>query len=296
MYNFVSLYSVTNPKSMESIIRTASINLLKEDVYTVPQDTFGVFICKTGKAEMSIGEKVYLIEANVIVIYVPFTVIRVLNYSADWDGLMLEADIDFVFSTITNVPVSKRQAVRTMPCVKTRKEHYDRLCQLTTAIDERNRLSAAIQQSEQTAILHDIIQKLSQALCLELIAIYLECTPIEDLPLSKADQIYNRFITSVFRHCATERTVAYYAAEQNLSPGHFSVIIREQSGQTALKWIETVTLSQIKQYLRKTQWSLKEIAEKMNFAEQSAFGRFFKQHEGMSPSEFRKRTFEGKAS
>lgn len=274
---------------MENMVRTVSVNLLKEDAYTVPQDTFGAFICKAGKAEISIGEKVYPIEANVIIIYVPFTVIRVLDYSADWDGLMYEADIDFVFSTITSVSVSKRQAVRTMPCVKARQEHCDRLYQLTTAINGRNGLANTLHHSELCDIQRDILRKLGQALCLELIAIYLECTPIDDLPLSKADQIYNRFITSVFRHCATERTVAYYAAEQHLSPGHFSVIICEQSGQTALKWIETVTLSQIKQYLRKSDLSLKEIAEKMNFAEQSAFGRFFRQHEGMSPSEFRKK-------
>lgn len=273
---------------MGNRFRSIDINLLKEDAYYVQPNTFGTLICKAGKANVSIGEKVYRIEPNVIVIYVPFTVIRVLDYSPDWEVQMFEEGIDFVFSTLTSISVSKRQAVRTMPCVKARQDQCDRLNRLVEVIRERDNLIDTMQREEPAELLRDMVKRLIQVLCLELIGIYFACTPVEDLPLSKAERIYNRFITSVFLHCDKERTVAYYAAEQHLSPGHFSVIIREQSGQTALKWIETVTMSRIKQYLRRSDLSLKEISDSMNFPEASTFGRFFKQHEGMSPSEFRR--------
>lgn len=273
---------------MGNVFRHIDISILKEDAYYVPSDTFGAIICKDGNAEVSIGEKVYRLERNAIVIYVPFTVIRVLDYSPDWEIIMFEENIEFVFSTLTNISVGKRQAVRAMPCVKAQQEQCERLDRLMQVIIEHDNLIGITPQEELKEMLHDIVKRLMQALCIELIGIYFACTPIDDLPLSRAERIYNSFITSVFMRCDAHRSVAHYAAEQHLSPGHFSAIIREQSGQTALKWIETVTISRIKQYLRKSELSLKEISISMNFPEPSAFGRFFKQHEGMSPSAFRK--------
>lgn len=262
---------------------------LVEGAYVVPQDTFGAIICTAGEAEVSIGEKVYRIGKHALILYVPFTVIRVLNCSEDWNVEMFEENIDFVFSSLSNVSVRKRQAVRTVSCVMATAAHYARLNQLLCIIRQREELVRENPNEEQAEILRDIVRRLAQVLCIELMEVYFECVPIEDLPLSKDAQIYNRFITSVFRHCHTERTVNFYAAEQHLSPGYFSVVVRRQSGQAALKWIEIITMSKIKQYLRRPDLSLKEIAELMNFSDQSAFGRFFRQHEnGTAPSEFRK--------
>lgn len=271
------------------MLRIIDKHTLTDGAYIVPQDTFGAILCTSGRAEVAIGESVYRISCNALILYVPFTVIRVLSCSADWSVEMFEENIDFVFSTLGNVSVRKRQAVRTVPCVMATSAHSVRLHQLLGLIRQREELAESSPSEEQAGIMRDIVHRLTQVLCIEVVGIYFECAPIEDQPLSKDAQIYNRFITSVFTHCHAERTVAYYASEQHLSPGYFSVVIRRQSGQTALKWIETVTLSKIKQYLRRPDLSLKEIAELMNFSDQSAFGRFFRQHQnGVPPSEFRK--------
>jgi AraC-like DNA-binding protein len=40
--------------------------------------------------------------------------------------------------------------------------------------------------------------------------------------------------------------------------------------------------------------TLKEISDKLNFPDQSSFGRFFKSNTGQSPKEYRKRLTDGK--
>lgn len=40
--------------------------------------------------------------------------------------------------------------------------------------------------------------------------------------------------------------------------------------------------------LRNTTKSIKQIAEEMNFPNQSFLGKYFKEHVGMSPSQYRK--------
>lgn len=118
---------------------------------------------------------------------------------------------------------------------------------------------------------------------------YFSNTPAEVLPQQKGDAILNTFLVSVYEHCHRHRTVQYYADEQHLSPYYFSSIIRERSGKSALQWIANVTMIFARQYLSCTAMSIKEIADCLHFPDLSAFGRYFKRHEGCAPSEFRER-------
>lgn len=74
-----------------------------------------------------------------------------------------------------------------------------------------------------------------------------------------------------------------------LSPYYFSSIIREKSGKSALQWIGNITMIFSRQYLKCSDMSIKEIADCLNFPDQSSFARYFKHHEGCSPMEFRNR-------
>ncbi|MCI6519355.1 MAG: helix-turn-helix transcriptional regulator [Prevotellaceae bacterium] len=74
-----------------------------------------------------------------------------------------------------------------------------------------------------------------------------------------------------------------------LSPYYFSSIIREKSGKSALQWIGNITMIFSRQYLKCSDMSIKEIADCLNFPDQSYFTRYFKHHEGCSPMEFRNR-------
>ena len=56
---------------------------------------------------------------------------------------------------------------------------------------------------------------------------------------------------------------------------------------TAKEIIDDFLILELKVALQSTGLSLKEIAEKYRFLDQSFFGRFFKKHTGMSPKAFR---------
>ena len=60
------------------------------------------------------------------------------------------------------------------------------------------------------------------------------------------------------------------------------------SGKTAGQWITTLVMVEIKTLLQNTNLSIKEIAQEMNFPNQSFLGKYFKNVEGISPSDFRK--------
>lgn len=274
---------------MGQIYNIISLDRIEENINTVARNSFGVFICTAGRARVSIGDKVYEVERDVMFFYAPYTVIRILERSADWDGMLLEEEANMLFTIISGTKFKRPLAIRDYPCFRVTAGQREAVMELLAVLRRRDDLLAAHIGDDSEPLLRDVVMSMVRAFCMELIAIYFDCTPIDDLPQSRASRVYNRFMSSVFDNCMTHRTVAFYAAEQYLSPGHFSVIVRNISGQTAMKWIEIMTMAKARKLLADMSLSIKEIAAMMHFADQSAFGRYFRSREGISPSDYRRR-------
>ncbi|MBR7172089.1 MAG: helix-turn-helix transcriptional regulator, partial [Prevotella sp.] len=73
----------------------------------------------------------------------------------------------------------------------------------------------------------------------------------------------------------------------HLSANHFTRIIKKISRRTPSEWIAVVTINHAKKLLRQPETSIKEVAQQLNFPEQFTFRKYFKQHTGMSPSNYR---------
>ena len=73
-----------------------------------------------------------------------------------------------------------------------------------------------------------------------------------------------------------------------ISPKYLSLVVKQISGRTALEWIENYVTMELRVALKNSTKSIKEIAEDMNFPNQSFLGKYFKEHVGMTPSEYRK--------
>lgn len=102
------------------------------------------------------------------------------------------------------------------------------------------------------------------------------------------ENIFNRFIDLVNKFGATERRIDFYASQLLLSPNHLSTLIKSYSGQTVMDWVNRATLLQAKILLRHTNLMSYEIAYRLNFSEPTAFNRYFKQHTGITPMQYRK--------
>lgn len=105
---------------------------------------------------------------------------------------------------------------------------------------------------------------------------------------SRQKQLFRRFKKLVSRHCASERTVAFYAGELCISPHYLSGVVSAVSGHTVMYWINRAVILQAKVMLKTGDMMIYEIADRLNFPNQSFFGRFFKRETGMTPGEFQK--------
>lgn len=106
---------------------------------------------------------------------------------------------------------------------------------------------------------------------------------------SRKEQIFKKFIRLVHKHCNEQRDVTFYAEQLCISTRYLSAVSQEITNQSTKEIIDRFLMLEIKTTLQTTNLSLKEIAERYYFPDQSFFGRFFKKHEGVSPKEYRSR-------
>ena len=105
---------------------------------------------------------------------------------------------------------------------------------------------------------------------------------------TSADVIFTKFIRLVEKYYKKERKVSWYAGELGISPKYLSEIVKRTSKRTPNEWIDKYVILEVRLQLKNSSMSIKEIADDMNFPSQSFLGKYFKEHMGISPSQYRK--------
>ncbi|MDE7421648.1 MAG: helix-turn-helix transcriptional regulator [Muribaculaceae bacterium] len=85
----------------------------------------------------------------------------------------------------------------------------------------------------------------------------------------------------------TQREVAHYAAQLNVTPKYLSDTIKRVTGKSASSYITNAATAIALSYLKANTLSISQIADEMNFSSPSYFSRFCMKHLGMSPIKFR---------
>ncbi|MBR1733415.1 MAG: AraC family transcriptional regulator [Alloprevotella sp.] len=104
---------------------------------------------------------------------------------------------------------------------------------------------------------------------------------------SRAYNIFGDFMELARHNFRQHRDVQWYSEQLCISPKYLSEAVKRVSGKTAGQWITTLVLTEMKFLLRNTGYSIKEVAQRMNFPNQSFFGKFFKSATGLSPTAYR---------
>jgi AraC-like DNA-binding protein len=105
---------------------------------------------------------------------------------------------------------------------------------------------------------------------------------------SRSDVIFARFIALLQENFRQERRVGWYASQLEITPKYLSEVVKNVSKRTPNEWIDSYVVLEIRVLLKNSPKSIKEITEELNFPNQSFLGKYFKEHVGVSPSEYRK--------
>lgn len=88
-------------------------------------------------------------------------------------------------------------------------------------------------------------------------------------------------------HYATERGLAFYADKLSITPKHLAETVRAATGKRAAEWLAEAVLLEARVLLQNPALTIAQIADTLHFADQSTFGRFFRNNIGVSPAGYR---------
>jgi AraC-like DNA-binding protein len=109
-------------------------------------------------------------------------------------------------------------------------------------------------------------------------------------PVSNTNMcVLNRFYGLIFQCHRQRRDVKFYADKLNISERYLYKIVKENIKITPKQMIDDYVIVLIKKALLTTSLSFQQIADELNFPDQSAMGQFFKRNAGVTLSEFRNR-------
>ena len=108
---------------------------------------------------------------------------------------------------------------------------------------------------------------------------------------TRKEKLLFDFFCLVIEFHTVSRDVAFYAKKMCVSAKHLTMVITDMSGRSAKDWIIDYSLLEIKALLRDSDLEIKEVASRTNFQSNSVMTRFFREHTGMTPSEYRERIY-----
>ena len=105
---------------------------------------------------------------------------------------------------------------------------------------------------------------------------------------SRAEAIFANFIHLLEQNFRAQHRVSWYADQLCITPKYLSETVKTISQRPPNEWIDHYIILEARVLLKDTTKSIKEIADELNFPNQSFLGKYFKEHVGVSPSEYRK--------
>jgi len=136
----------------------------------------------------------------------------------------------------------------------------------------------------------NIVRSLVSTMMLEILSMMRRQEPENTVTTGVHRQrLANEFMRLVEQSDGRIRKVDDFANQLNITPKYLSTLLKETMNRRPSEMIHFYPLKAIEHRLRYTDMTMQEIANDLNFANASFFGKYFKEHAGMTPLDFRKK-------
>ena len=237
---------------------------------------YGVGICVQGKAELKANLETYTVVPDCVVTMSPHIIKQWVFMSDDFETLTIFFTKDFI-TTNNDLSLDKFQFFESVA-----KHSF----QLSPAQSEIIQTSLNfIQQKYGTphTYRNEILKDLINILMYEIASVYDQQSVLLNTIQTRSQLLAYDFKKFVNIYFSTERSVKFYAEKLFISPKHLTEILKEVTGKTAGEWINETVILEAKVLLQNPALPIAQISDILHFADQSVFGKFFKNITGLSP-------------
>ena len=248
----------------------------------------GFILCMKGTANLRINDRPWTLSPGMVLMVSPLISMQEFSPDSEFEIIHFLEDLQALYAVFHRVIDSGFPIyVRENPLWHISEQEKVFLDNMHALIVDKRKAVESLEGEERKLNKYQL-ELLNKASIMEIIQSRLTSCRQPDNATKKQVGVTYGFIQSLQENYTTQREVAWYASQANMSAGHFTSVIKRVTGRTPSKWIEGITINNAKLMLELSDKSIKEIATALNFPEQFTFRKYFKQHAGVSPSVFRK--------
>lgn len=268
------------------------IYMSKEDIsenpfpYPFRSDSYTIMIILSGSSKIQFNLLDYNIEAYDIVLISPHTVTHIKKIESSISLIAISFNINFALNhslNRTDVNAFEFFASKTALTLKLKETEIQSLVKLTELLHEKNTTLSTFYSKE--LLVHSF-----NLLMYQVAAIYSEKYASIVTKMTRKEEVASKFIKLLEENFKKEKKVHFYSDTLSITSAHLSKILKEVSGKTTGELIDAAIITEACILLSNPALSISQISDELNFSDQSFFGKFFKNHINLSPSEYRRKT------
>ena len=242
-----------------------------------------VLLCTQGKAVISSGIRQYNITKNTSMMFLSGMTFYLLSASEDFEVRMFTFSKKLYDEIVMELPSSFTQYMNETPVYEHPDGSFSMKC-VYAYMDMAKILHEETIRQYETILQRNFLQ--NYMLCiLGNVQPYLNTITSK---YTKRQKLYLRFISLVHSYCAQHHDIIFYASQLCISPRYLYILTYECSPLLSPKQlIDKQLILEIKALLFSSDLTVTEIAQKLNFPDQSYLCRYFKRHTDVSPTEYR---------
>lgn len=236
-------------------------------------------LIKEGEISCIVDFYAYTLKAPAMALFLPGQVVESIEASPDCSVIGMAFPSEFTDSL--NLPLSFQEKLS----FKSRHFYLLNKEGLEAFISCYNQVSSIMKQ-EDHPYKEEIIRHLFSAYYYGL-GYYVHNSQSLKSVMTCQQEVCDRFIALVAEHFKDHRDIAFYADILCITKKYLSALLKQETGMTALEWIEKYVVLYAKSCLSSTSMTIQEISDELDFPSQSVFGKYFKRVEGISPKAYR---------
>lgn len=270
--------------SRVNVMNTVHIDLFR---YPARLDAFAILFCSEGSISFTSGLRRHTLNEKMLFVLLPGSILQVESIRPESSVYVAICEEEFIRRINIDLKLLSRLflSVEKQPCLQLGEAEWAGITGSFAEIrSESLPLPGDVYSPE---VLRSMIRTLAYKVC-RIIGRHIESQSSPETSVrSRNDEYFNQFMSELTKHYMQERSVGFYAAQLHLTPKYLTTIIRKTSGRTAAEWIDDYVVLEAKNLLKYSTMSIQEIAYCLNFPNQSFFGKYFRNHTGMTPSSYR---------
>lgn len=246
-------------------------------------DYYSLCICTEGDIVIAIDGQQHYIKQFTLFIARPATIIAFQDISEDFRVKLLFFEKEFLLKYLSDPFIIERLAFfkdRSFELIQLKEQEAKKLIKLMKYLESKIEADLKFKDEIVRTIIFNLLLETAELLPKE--------TPETVLITNNPKDTYFQFLNLVMENITQHKGVNYYAQKLHISNKYLIEIVKKAADKTPHEIIDAHLLKEAVVLLGNPAINISDIAYRLRFNSVSAFGRFFKKHSSVSPTDYRR--------